>query len=141
METLPELFSTARTTVETWSHDYAERVPLDLVPQTGHESARLSLATRLVGSVEALRPAEPFDFRIDDLAWDDRELLDLTGTVDISPERITLQALVKPLVGWIWYGGLVISVGTLIALWPTGDMVRRRPTTSVAAAEPVGAGV
>jgi cytochrome c-type biogenesis protein CcmF len=67
---------------------------------------------------------------------------DMQGVLANDPgaELITLQALVKPLVGWIWYGGLVISVGTLIALWPTGDTGRRRQTTaSGSRAEPVGA--
>jgi cytochrome c-type biogenesis protein CcmF len=59
---------------------------------------------------------------------------------DPSAERITLQALVKPLVGWIWFGGLVLSVGTLIALWPTGD-IRRRPAAAPRAEETVAAGV
>ncbi len=54
---------------------------------------------------------------------------DMRGVMTNNPdaERMTLQVLIKPLVGWIWFGGLVISVGTLIALWPTGDAVRRKP--------------
>jgi cytochrome c-type biogenesis protein CcmF len=54
---------------------------------------------------------------------------------DPGAERITLQILVNPLVGWIWFGGLVMSVGALIALWPTGDSsARRQPRTADAAA-------
>jgi cytochrome c-type biogenesis protein CcmF len=32
--------------------------------------------------------------------------------------RATFQVLVNPLVPWIWYGGLILALGTLIALWP-----------------------
>jgi cytochrome c-type biogenesis protein CcmF len=45
-----------------------------------------------------------------------------------------LQVLVKPLVSWIWIGCLVLTAGTLIALWPSVD--RKRLAGS--GAEPVG---
>jgi cytochrome c biogenesis factor len=32
--------------------------------------------------------------------------------------------LIKPFVGWIWFGGLMLAVGTIVALWPSVD--RRR---------------
>jgi cytochrome c-type biogenesis protein CcmF len=32
--------------------------------------------------------------------------------------RATFQVLVNPLVPWIWYGGLILALGTLISLWP-----------------------
>jgi cytochrome c-type biogenesis protein CcmF len=32
--------------------------------------------------------------------------------------RATFQVMVNPLVPWIWYGGLILALGTLIALWP-----------------------
>jgi cytochrome c-type biogenesis protein CcmF len=65
---------------------------------------------------------------------------DMQGVLSNDPgaERITLQVLVNPLVGWIWYGGLVISVGTLIALWPTGEAARRRASAPPAPAVPAG---
>lgn len=58
---------------------------------------------------------------------------DMRGVLSNDPgaQGITLQVLIKPLVGWIWFGGLVISIGTLIALWPTGDAVRPRPSPVV----------
>ena len=37
------------------------------------------------------------------------------------PKGPDLQVLVKPLVGWIWYGGLVLVAGAVIALWPSVD--------------------
>lgn len=50
---------------------------------------------------------------------------------------VTLRILVEPLVMWIWLGGGIIGLGTLIAIWP---QERRRPgvaraSVSVAARE------
>ncbi len=32
----------------------------------------------------------------------------------------TLRVFINPLVNWIWIGGIVLIVGTLLALWPSG---------------------
>ncbi|MFQ5538105.1 MAG: heme lyase CcmF/NrfE family subunit [Gemmatimonadota bacterium] len=48
---------------------------------------------------------------------------------DPAAQGIDLQALIKPLVGWIWYGGLIMAVGSLIALWPSAER-RRAPLES-----------
>jgi cytochrome c-type biogenesis protein CcmF len=57
-------------------------------------------------------------------------------------EGIDLQVLIKPLVGWIWFGTLMLVLGTVIALWPSAD--RRRGAASSAAgrgrAEPTPVG-
>jgi cytochrome c-type biogenesis protein CcmF len=46
---------------------------------------------------------------------------DQVGTgLDPRFHRATFQVLVNPLVPWIWYGGLILALGTLIALWPGG---------------------
>lgn len=37
---------------------------------------------------------------------------------DPGSQRAQFRVLVNPLVGWIWYGGLVITIGSLVALWP-----------------------
>jgi len=62
---------------------------------------------------------------------------DFEGMVGNDPnaQRIVVQVMVNPLVGWIWYGGVIITVGSLIALWP-GAEARRRS----AAMEPAMAG-
>jgi cytochrome c biogenesis factor len=39
---------------------------------------------------------------------------------------------VKPLVGWIWFGCLILAVGTIVALWPSAD---RRKSASGAPAD------
>jgi cytochrome c-type biogenesis protein CcmF len=62
---------------------------------------------------------------------------DFEGMVGNDPnaQRIVVQVMVNPLVGWIWYGGVIITIGSLIALWPAAE-VRRRS----AALEPAMAG-
>ena len=66
---------------------------------------------------------------------------DLEGVVnrnEAGAQRVTLRIQVNPLVGWIWYGGLVITVGSLIAIWPSKAGVR--PVRSVRTEQPtVGA--
>jgi len=62
---------------------------------------------------------------------------DMEGVVANDPDaqRIVAQVMVNPLVGWIWYGGVIITVGALIALWP-GVEVRGR-SKAAATPEPV----
>lgn len=44
--------------------------------------------------------------------------------------RATFQVMVNPLVPWIWYGGLILALGTLISLWPGAAAPgMRRPAT------------
>jgi cytochrome c-type biogenesis protein CcmF len=43
---------------------------------------------------------------------------------DPDAQRATFEIQVNPLVGWIWYGGLVITIGSLIGLWPSRGSVR-----------------
>ena len=68
---------------------------------------------------------------------------DMEGAVnaDANAQGIDLQVLIKPFVGWIWFGGLMLAIGTFVALWPSVD--RRRvalEARSDAAAEPAMAG-
>jgi len=51
-------------------------------------------------------------------------------------QRATFQVQVNPLVPWIWYGGLVIAIGTLIALWPGGGVPGSRAASSRAPGRP-----
>jgi cytochrome c-type biogenesis protein CcmF len=53
---------------------------------------------------------------------------------DPNAQGINLQVLVKPLVIWIWWGGLVLVVGSIIALWPSAE--RRRDLEDEAPREP-----
>jgi cytochrome c-type biogenesis protein CcmF len=36
----------------------------------------------------------------------------------------TFKVLVNPLVPWIWLGGFIMAMGTLVALWPAAEPVR-----------------
>jgi cytochrome c-type biogenesis protein CcmF len=42
----------------------------------------------------------------------------LSGFSEIDRNQATLKALVRPLVIWMWIGGFVIALGTLICIWP-----------------------
>ncbi|MBI4521995.1 MAG: heme lyase CcmF/NrfE family subunit [Gemmatimonadetes bacterium] len=44
---------------------------------------------------------------------------------DPAAQRATFRILINPLVAWIWYGGLVLTVGALIAIWPEARRARR----------------
>ena len=63
---------------------------------------------------------------------------DFEGVVANDPgaQRIVVQVMVNPLVPWIWYGGIVITIGSLIALWPAAEAVRRRRTLVAEGGEP-----
>ena len=39
-------------------------------------------------------------------------------------ESVTVKVYVNPMVSWLWKGGLIIALGTLIAMWP--DRLERR---------------
>ena len=42
----------------------------------------------------------------------------LSGFSELEKNRATLKVLLRPLVVWIWLGGAVIALGTLVAIWP-----------------------
>ena len=44
----------------------------------------------------------------------------LSGFSELDQNRATLKVLVRPLVVWIWIGGFVIALGTLLAVLPIG---------------------
>jgi cytochrome c biogenesis factor len=75
----------------------------------------------------------------------DTDLQRVVGTNDPSAQSATFTFLVKPLVGLIWAGGLVLTLGSLIALWPSAERVRaeapaRARSRPVASPEPAPAG-
>jgi len=52
---------------------------------------------------------------------------DLPGVVLSDADavhRATFTFLVNPLVPWIWYGALVLTLGSLIAMWPEPERLR-----------------
>lgn len=50
---------------------------------------------------------------------------DLGGAFEnnANAQRATFEVQVNILVGWIWYGGLIITLGSLIAMWPSRSSV------------------
>ena len=61
---------------------------------------------------------------------------------DAAAQRATFEVQVNILVGWIWYGGLILTLGSLIAMWPSRGSVSpapRRSSEERAPAVPVGA--
>jgi cytochrome c-type biogenesis protein CcmF len=44
----------------------------------------------------------------------------LSGFSELDKNQATLKVLVRPLVVWIWIGGFVIALGTLLAILPLG---------------------
>jgi cytochrome c-type biogenesis protein CcmF len=57
--------------------------------------------------------------------------LNAAVSADASAQGIDLQVLIKPLVSWIWFGCLILVLGTIVALWPSMD--RRRAAADAAA--------
>ena len=42
----------------------------------------------------------------------------LSGFSELKENQATLKILVRPLVMWMWLGGVVILLGTIVAVWP-----------------------
>lgn len=42
----------------------------------------------------------------------------LSGFSELQQNQATLKILVRPLLMWMWLGGLVIVLGTIVAVWP-----------------------
>lgn len=65
-------------------------------------------------------------------AWNEDLYLILAGVEDAdgvlqgtNPRpTATFKVLVNPLVPWIWLGGFIMALGTLVALWPAAEAAR-----------------
>jgi cytochrome c-type biogenesis protein CcmF len=47
------------------------------------------------------------------------------STVDPSTRRGTFRVIIRPLVAWIWLGGIVLLLGAILGMWPTGRELLR----------------
>jgi cytochrome c-type biogenesis protein CcmF len=67
---------------------------------------------------------------------------DLRGALmnQTESQTATFTFMIKPLVGWIWFGGMIVALGGLIALWPGAATRARVPAPVARAAGPVPAG-
>ena len=62
--------------------------------------------------------------------------LAMDSTAAVGDTTATIRVFIKPLVLWLWLGGGLMAVGTLLAAFPGSR--RRRPTDPVSA--PIGDG-
>jgi cytochrome c-type biogenesis protein CcmF len=58
----------------------------------------------------------------------------ILGAFERDGSSVTVKALISPLIAWMWFGGIVVALGTLWAVWPEG----RRSEVRVPAAVPAG---
>jgi len=47
------------------------------------------------------------------------DLYVVLGSYDEASRMATIQAYVNPLVGFLWWGGIVLAIGTGVTIWPT----------------------
>ena len=55
------------------------------------------------------------------------------GSYDPPSGLVTIQAYVNPLVAWLWIGGFIMGLGTLVTMWPSAAE-RREMAYELAAA-------
>jgi cytochrome c-type biogenesis protein CcmF len=53
----------------------------------------------------------------------------IMSTVDPSTRRGTFRVIIRPLVAWIWLGGIVLLLGSILSMWPTGRELLREEAT------------
>ncbi|MBI4518307.1 MAG: heme lyase CcmF/NrfE family subunit [Deltaproteobacteria bacterium] len=58
------------------------------------------------------------------------------GGFDEDTKLVTLLAYVNPLISFLWYGGLVMALGTAVVMWPAAVPVREPRTVRLRAPEP-----
>ena len=70
------------------------------------------------------------------------DVRDITRAVNNDPgaQTVTFTFIVNPLVGWIWFGGMIIALGGLVGLWPSAGAPARAPVPARSAPIPAGAG-
>ena len=52
------------------------------------------------------------------MGWKDDLYVILSGFSELQKGHATVKVMVRPLVSWIWIGGGVMVLGTLLVLWP-----------------------
>jgi cytochrome c-type biogenesis protein CcmF len=64
----------------------------------------------------------------------DRLITELTQRFVTHPWPVQFLFIVSPLVSWLWFGGIIVAFGGLIALWPIPVLARRRVRSAAYAA-------
>ena len=124
----------------------SQRVACHTVTYLGTEQVqhrnRLSIEARVrVDGGRVFRPAvSQYPFASEaigtpsvDSTWRNDVYLTLASAPKLPTDPAVIGVLVQPLVAWLWFGGGVVFLGTLLAAWPGR---RRRPTSPVSAALP-----
>jgi cytochrome c-type biogenesis protein CcmF len=63
------------------------------------------------------------------------DLYVIVSTIDPQSKQATFRIIVRPLVAWIWIGGLLALFGTVVAIWPsTSALLARRSLSPTLAA-------
>ena len=62
----------------------------------------------------------------------------LVGWEDITYDAVTFKVYINPLINLVWWGGLVLILGTVITIWPK-DVLPTRVRASAQARKPAGA--
>lgn len=52
-----------------------------------------------------------------------RDIYSVFSGVDKENQTAFLKIMINPLVNWVWIGGYILIIGTMIALWPRKDEV------------------
>ena len=89
------------------------------VSENGHRLGRLSPALKFFPAQDS--PIGRAVFR--STLKEDLYLI-LSGFSDVGQNQATLKVLIRPLVLWIWLGGVVITLGTLMTILPLGRAAR-----------------
>lgn len=58
--------------------------------------------------------------------WEEDFYVLLVDWEPISTQGATFKVYHNPLVNWVWFGGLVLIIGTMVAAWPDRDPVPAR---------------
>ncbi|MCS6797202.1 MAG: cytochrome c biogenesis protein CcsA [Myxococcota bacterium] len=66
------------------------------------------------------------------------DLYVIMSTVDPQSRIATFRVLVRPLVFWIWVGGALLVLGTVIAVWPSARELLETRTAARAPGSPAG---
>ena len=61
-------------------------------------------------------------------------MLSITTAPSESDPSLGLRVIVQPMVTWLWIGGLIMVIGTVLSLFPGR---RRNPLDAVSAAAPI----
>lgn len=70
--------------------------------------------------------------------WEDDFYVLLVDWLPVTSQGATFKVYQNPLVNWMWLGGIVFILGTLVAAWPDKDpefVPARKPRSSLANAK------